>query len=286
MALYVVFFILIWREIAPSYMYFVLLGQHSQYYRKTWMVIIYVQFAVTNDLSLVHLEQTCLETVFGSTQLEFTVHQWWLCHISGHIGLALSSTDLYLFNFVFRSWPSDTRVWLMHCFLTQASLLYHLLSRLYQRCYYSNFTPNFTGIRVIFVSSLQHVKWLLLSVCILGVLLTLAMLLMPLLWCSCRYKHLVSTLVAHQMVVKTTQLLPSCTCQENLAPHYICWQFHWSMVSFQHQLKRLCYCHKDHCSRLCYSALGMWWQIFTERFDKSSKRYAHIKNSGRSISSK
>lgn len=57
------------------------------------------------------------------------------------------------------------------------------------------------------ISSLLHVSWLLFSVCILRVFLSLAMLLMHLLQCSCRYIHLVSTLVVHQMLVKTMQLL-------------------------------------------------------------------------------
>ena len=53
------------------------------------------------------------------------------------------------------------------------------------------------------ISSLLHVSWLLFSVCILHVFLSLVMLLMQLLQCSCRYIHLVSTLVVHQMLVKT-----------------------------------------------------------------------------------
>ena len=248
------------------------------------MVIIYVQFAVTNDLALVHLEQTYLETVFGSTQLEFTVHQWWLCHISDHIGLALSSTDLYLFNFVFRSWPSDTRVWLMHCFLTQA-LLYHLLSRLYQRRYYSNFTPNFTGIRVTFiVSSLQHVKWLLLTICILGVLLTLAMLLMPLLWCSCRYKHLVSTLVAHQMVVNATTAQLHLSRKSGTPLHLLAVPLKHGLISTSVE-KTMLLPQRSLLKIVLFSS----WNVVTNIYRKiwqEQQEIAHIKNSGRSIGSK
>ena len=83
---------------------------------------------------------------------------------------------------------------------------------LWQLCHWSShiwLAPYFTGIGVIFycVSSLQNIKWLLLTFHILSVLLTMVMLLMHLLQCSYRYMHLVPTLAAHQMVVKTMQHL-------------------------------------------------------------------------------
>ena len=99
---------------------------------------------------------------------------------------------------------------------------------LQQLCHCSShigLAPNFTGIRVIFycVSSLKHIKWLLMTVLTLDVLLTLAMLLMHLLRHSCRYMHLVPTLVAHQMVSKQWNFyFCSCTYHESSVPHYTC----------------------------------------------------------------
>ena len=74
-------------------------------------------------LTIFHMEQNCLETVFGPTEHMFTDHQWQLCLNSDHI-----STGICLFYFVLGSWPCHKQVWLMCCFLTQALLLYHLLS--------------------------------------------------------------------------------------------------------------------------------------------------------------
>ena len=173
-------------------------------------------------------------TCWCSTQLEFTVHQWQLCLSSNYIGLAPNSTGIYLFYFVFGFWPCDTRVWLIHCFLTWAIIVISpafmtALERLLQQlCHCSShigLAPNFTGIRVIFycVSSLKHIKWLLMTVLTLDVLLTLAMLLMHLLRHSCRYMHLVPTLVAHQMVSKQWNFyFCSCTYHESSVPHYTC----------------------------------------------------------------
>ena len=48
------------------------------------------------------------------------------------------------------------------------------------------------------------------------------MLLMHLLQCSCRHMHLVPTLVAHLMVVKTTQLLLMLVLRNNVSAKLVC----------------------------------------------------------------
>ena len=97
---------------------------------------------------------------------------------------------------------------------------------------------------------------------------------------------IVPTLVAHQMMVKTLWLLliQLCTSRKFTAPLYLL------VVPLKHGLVStsdggLCYCHKDHWSRLCYSVLGILWGRFMERFDQSSKKYPHSKNRGGSIGS-
>ena len=116
-----------------SYGYFVLLVKHSQFHS----IIEKVEWL----LSMFNLQYWRLIT--SSLKSNLFVDCFWLkptcVHRSSSHQVSPNSTGIYLFHFVFGSWPCHTWLWLIHCFLTQASLLYHILSRLHQRHYNSNF---------------------------------------------------------------------------------------------------------------------------------------------------
>ena len=114
---------------------------------------------------IVDLEQTLLDTVFGSTHLKCTDYNWQHCNSSDHIGLVdniglvLNSTGIYSFYFGVGLCLA-THKFGCHHFIIWASLLDNMLSKLLLRHYWqlcccsthTGLSQNFTGIRFFWLS--------------------------------------------------------------------------------------------------------------------------------------